>query len=350
MKNKIIVSVIAVFFLGLSIWNVMGEKLDYSESERRVLAQVPKFGENFVNEWETYVADHFPSRDVWRSIKSYMNTELFCKKDYHDIYQVGEHLVEMEYPMNTKLLDYAIDGFKELEEKYFPEQNVYIAVIPDKNRYLAAESGHLSMDYEAFSKYISEGMKDATYIEMADLLSAEDYYYTDMHWRQEKIVDVAQHLGNKMGVQIEAEYKEQILDVPFQGVYVGQYGQKSISDEIKCLSNDAIEHLQIEGADAVYDLKKGNGKDPYEVFLSGNQPIVKIKNPQIKEEKRLIIFRDSFASSLAPLLATGYSEMVLVDLRYVSNSKLEEFISFENADVLFLYSTTMLNRANSMNL
>lgn len=350
MKNKVIISIFAAFFLGLSFWNAMEEKLTYSESERRVLAEMPELGENFANEWETYAADHFPMRDWWRSAKSYVDTKIFLKKDYHDIYQTGEHLVEMEYPMNTKMLDYAIEGFEELEEKYFPEQDVYVAVIPDKNRYLAAESGHLSMDYEAFSKYISDGMKEATYIEIADLLSAEDYYYTDMHWKQEKIVDIAQHLGNKMGVRIRTDYQEDTLDVPFHGVYVGQYGQKSTTDEIKYLSNNTIEQLEVEGASEVYDSKKGYGKDPYELFLSGNQPIVTMKNPQNKNGRRLIIFRDSFGSAIAPLLATGYSEVVLVDLRYVNSDLLEELVSFENAEVLLLYSTTILNQANSLNL
>ena len=350
MKNKVMISIFAAFFLGLSLWNAMEEKVTYSESERRVLAEMPEFGANFANEWETYAADHFPMRDWWRSLKSYVDSKIFLKKDYHDIYQAGEHLVEMEYPMNTKMLDYAIEGFEKLEEKYFPEQDVYVAVIPDKNRYLAAESGHLSMDYEAFSAYISDGMKDATYVEIADLLSAEDYYYTDMHWKQENIVDVAEHLGKSMGVQIVTDYEEHVLEVPFQGVYVGQHGQKSATDEIKYLSNNIIEELEVEGASEIYDSEKGHGKDPYELFLSGNQPVVVIKNPKKESGKRLIIFRDSFASSLASLLATGYSEVVLVDLRYVNSALLGELVSFENAEILFLYSTTMLNQANSLNL
>jgi hypothetical protein len=79
------------------------------------------------------------------------------------------------------------------------------------------------------------------------------------------------------------------------------------------------------------------------MFLSGNQPIVAMKNPQAPNGKRLIIFRDSFASSLAPLMISGYEEIVLVDLRYISSDLLGEYIDFNNADVLFLYSTMLLN-------
>ena len=76
--------------------------------------------------------------------------------------------------------------------------------------------------------------------------------------------------------------------------------------------------------------------------------MVNIRNPKNPDGKRLIIFRDSFGSSIAPLLAEGYSEIVLVDLRYINSEILGEYVDFENADVLFLYSTILLNNSLAM--
>ena len=104
----------------------------------------------------------------------------------------------------------------------------------------------------------------------------------------------------------------------------------------------------VEGAKAVYDMDKAKGKDAYEMFLSGNQPIITMRDPENAEGKRLILFRDSFGSSIAPLLMSGYSEIVLVDLRYVSSDMLGQYVDFENVDVLFLYSTLMLNNSLGM--
>jgi hypothetical protein len=98
-----------------------------------------------------------------------------------------------------------------------------------------------------------------------------------------------------------------------------------------------------EGAKAIYDESKLEGKDAYEFFLSGNQPLVTIKNPLLKDGSRLIIFRDSYASSISPLLAEAYSEIVLIDLRYISSDLLAEYVNFDNANILFLYSATMMN-------
>ena len=56
-----------------------------------------------------------------------------------------------------------------------------------------------------------------------------------------------------------------------------------------------------------------------------------------------MLFRDSFGSSLAPLLLSGYRKVTLVDLRYIASSQLERFITFTDQDVLFLYSSLILN-------
>ena len=70
-----------------------------------------------------------------------------------------------------------------------------------------------------------------------------------------------------------------------------------------------------------------------------------IENPQATTERELIVFRDSFGSSLAPLLVQGYKTVTLVDVRYISSQMLDRFLDFHGQDVLFLYSTLVLNNA-----
>ena len=55
------------------------------------------------------------------------------------------------------------------------------------------------------------------------------------------------------------------------------------------------------------------------------------------------MFRDSYACSLIPLLAEAYSEIVLIDLRYINSNLLKDQVDFSNAEILFLYSATMMN-------
>ena len=353
-KNIITVLLIATFFLVFSVWCFLGKTSDYSESERRVLAKFPEVSvENllsgkFSKEFETYSVERFPLRDGWRTIKSYVRTGLFAQKDNHDIYVADGHISKMEYPMNKDMIYHATDLFEKIRSMYLTDNDIYLAIIPDKNRYLADENGYLSMDYELFGKAVRSRMAYATYIEISDLLDCEDYYQTDSHWKQEAIVDVAERIGNKMGVDVKNDYQEVALETPFYGVYKGQSARFHSADSIKYLTNEVIEQAEVEGAKAVYDMEKVSGRDPYEMFLSGTQPIVTMKNEQNDTGKRLIVFRDSFGSSIAPLLLAGYKEVVLVDLRYVSSDLVGDYVDFSGADVLFLYSTMLLNNSLSM--
>ena len=98
----------------------------------------------------------------------------------------------------------------------------------------------------------------------------------------------------------------------------------------------------------MYDLERGMGKDPYELFLSGPLSLVTIQNQAAPEEKKLVIVRDSFASGLAPLLVSGYSRITLVDIRYMHPDVLGQLVDFQSSDILFLYSTLVLNHSDTL--
>ena len=95
-------------------------------------------------------------------------------------------------------------------------------------------------------------------------------------------------------------------------------------------------------------MEKAYGKDPYEMFLSGSLSLITIENENAKTDKELVIFRDSFGSSIAPLFVEGYKKITLVDIRYIHPDMLEKYIEFNNQDVLFMYSTSVLNNSETI--
>ena len=60
------------------------------------------------------------------------------------------------------------------------------------------------------------------------------------------------------------------------------------------------------------------------------------------------MFRDSFGSSLAPLLAGSYRKITLIDLQYISSDLLESYVCFQEQDVLFLYSALIWNQSGTI--
>ena len=94
---------------------------------------------------------------------------------------------------------------------------------------------------------------------------------------------------------------------------------------------------------SVYDMEKAVDRDPYEMFLGGSLAVITIDNPNANTDKELVIFRDSFGSSIAPLLVEGYAKITLLDARYLHQNMIGNFVTFDNQDVLFLHSTSVLN-------
>ena len=74
---------------------------------------------------------------------------------------------------------------------------------------------------------------------------------------------------------------------------------------------------------------------------------VNIYNDNIKD-RELIVFRDSFGSSLIPLLVSSYSKITVIDTRYISPKILDNYIDINNQDVLFIYNVSVINNSYSL--
>ena len=98
----------------------------------------------------------------------------------------------------------------------------------------------------------------------------------------------------------------------------------------------------------VYDKSKINSWDLYDIYLGGAKGLLIIYNNLASSDDELIVFRDSFASSISPLLLDGYSKITLIDTRYISPNLINNYIEFDNQDVLFLYSTLIINNSFSL--
>lgn len=358
MKNIATVSLLALFLGGLSLWGLLAPDAALSEAERRPLAQFPTLSAEtllsgkFMSDFDTYAADQFPLRDAFRTLKAVVSYNVLGKKDNNDVYVADGYASELEYPLSEKSLDYAAERFRVLYDSFMKDTDakVYLSVIPDKNRFLAEKNGYPALDYEEFYALVRKKNDYMTYIDIDELLGIEDYYYTDIHWRQENIVDVAQRIGEAMGAEIGGDFTLHTLDKPYYGVYHGYAALPMESETIRYLTSDAIDGAlavngETDSAMDVYDMEKGMGKDPYELFLSGSLSLVTMENPNAATEKELVIFRDSFGSSLAPLLLEGYAKVTLVDIRYLTSNFVGSLIDFDDQDVLFLYSVPVLNNS-----
>lgn len=359
MKEKIQVCLIAAIFFGISFFAWLKPADEISDSELRRLAQMPEFSMEqvvsgaFMTDFESYTLDQFPLRDAFRTLKAVVCLYALRQLDNNGIYVQDDFAVKMEYPLNEESVDYACERFRNIYEKYLAgtQAHCYLSVIPDKNYFLADAHGSLKLDYDSLFRKMREGTAFAEYIDIADCLSAEDYYRTDTHWNQVCITDVAKRLAENMGAVLDSAYEITTLEAPFYGVYYGQSALPLPPDEIQYLTSSAISRARVfdwqnNREISVYDEEKLSTRSPYDLFLGGSISLVMIENPEAQTDRELIIFRDSFGSSVAPLLISGYKKITLVDIRYLPGDRLGRFITFTDQDVLFLYSTLVLNNSS----
>lgn len=361
-KKDLVITVITTLFLAVfSVFAWLKPADGFSLSERRKLKQFPELtlesviSGRFMENFEAYTLDQFPLRDHFRTVKAFTTLNVFGQKENNGIYVADGYASKMEYPLQEDSIIRAGKRFEYVYETYLKDTNTknYLAVIPDKNYFLADGQGMLSMDYEKLYSMIRRNTEFLEYIDITKLLSIEDYYKTDTHWRQECIVDVAEQIGAAMGADVRAEYTEKTLENEFYGVYYGQSALPLLGESLNYLTNKQMEVCYVFDHEnqkeiTVYDMEKAQGKDPYELFLSGSLSLITVENPYTESEKELILFRDSFGSALAPLLIPGYKKITLVDIRYMHPDILKKYVEFDSQDVLFLYSTGVLNNSETI--
>lgn len=361
-QNILTAALSALFLGGFLLAALLTPDKTDSLAERRTLAQRPALRASavadgtYMTAFEKYTLDQFPLRDSFRALKAFFSGDVLLQRDNNGVYSAEDHLAKLDYPVNTELVRHAAERFSAVYETYFTggDANIYYTVVPDKNYFLAAQNGYPAMDYALLTDTLRGEMPFAEYIGIFDTLSLDKYYRTDAHWRQEELGETASAIAAAMDASLPAEYETVDASVAFRGVYAGQYALPVEPDALRYLTNDTIAALRVHDYETgkeipVYDPALAAGRDGYEMFLSGTKALLTIENPAAETNRELVLFRDSFGSSIAPLLAQGYARVTVVDIRYMAPALIGRFVDLSEADdVLFLYSAGVINHSETI--
>lgn len=352
MKNKIITLIFIVYIFTFSILGIILKDKEISTSERRKLSTFPEFtlSSEYVTKLDKYFLDHFPFRDDYRSIKANFNYNILQRLDNNNIYLKDNYIFKSEYPTNYGSIANFTTKMSVIKENLHSDNNIYMMIVPDKNYYLDSND-FLHIDY----KYLYEELNSLNIetIDIRHLMELQDYYETDTHWRQEKLDKIVVHMDKQMNFNYhKVEYKENKYN-NFYGVYYGESAIKRAPETIVYLSNNNMDNIKVnylenKSLSTIYNLSNLDSLDSYEVYLDGASSFIEIYNEYSTSDKELIIFRDSFASSLTPLLTPYYKKITLIDNRYISSTHYLDMVEFKDQDILFLYSTLIVNNSGSL--
>lgn len=359
MNDKIKDIVVTIIFLftviSLFLINVIKEDTDISVAERRKLATMPElttkslFDGTYFKKFDSYVTDQFVERDAFRKIK--IDIELSTKGEYNNLYLYDDYIIEEIFPLNSNSINNLTSKINYIKDTYLNDNsNIYYTIIPDKNYFV--NKGNLKLDYNKLQDMMKSNLTNLNYINIFDKLTLDNYYKTDTHWKQEDLFNVANTIANQMNFDITNNNVVNTITT-FKGSYAGRLSVTKDIDTIKTISNpstlnSSVYNYETKKYTDIYDYTKINSLDKYDIYLSGAVPIIDITNNNTSSDKELIVFRDSYGSSLIPLLIEGYKKITVIDIRYISSKILNKYIDFNDQDVLFMYSILTINNSFSI--
>jgi len=352
--RQFLVSFIFIGIIGvIFILNIIVKPPDILISERRRPAAFPELSVktilsgSFMSKFEGYAADRFILRDGFRAVRAFTVLDVFMQTDKSGLYR-SEDVGAGEFKrMNPDSFRQSAEKIKKVTESpQLAGMNVYYTFIPDKSTF--AERYYPGFDSAAAEDLLSDVLGGLHYIKLADagVLNADSFYKTDLHWNQTEIFGVAELLCSEMGVDFDISGYTKETAGEFRGVYPGQLALPVKPDTLTYMTSPTLKATYLnekkyepeEGA--VYDVERFGGVDPYDIFLRGPQTLITLENESVTNGRELYLFRDSFGSSLSPLLASAYSKITIIDLRYINWAIIGQFVDFTpDADVLFIYSS-----------
>jgi len=339
--------------------SLLNDDKDVSTLERRELAQAPSVSMSrivdgdFTEDYAQYLQDQIVFRDEYRLAKSFVERNLLRKSENNGVYVVDGRIYDKFYGIQEQFIDRAARLIDEIAMDTGSE-NVLLSIIPTKAQLLDRDK-YLLSDQNEIADTLRQNT-DAQYVDIMGLAEPGDerlYYASDPHWTTNGAINAYEVIVEALGLQPVRDYEFEAVTDSFVGSDWGKAASWSIDDDTIYLAhNDLIDGMSacrfesLESStciDSVYFGDRGDDLDPYDIFLGGLSPIIEIENPQAESDSELVIFKDSYAHSLAPLLAQHFRTVSLFDLRFVRRQFILDNFDLSKKVVLFLYGTSVLN-------
>ncbi|MDO4379868.1 MAG: DHHW family protein [Clostridia bacterium] len=350
----------AVFFVivfGILVLAIATPDKEKSESENRVLKKFPAFSisavtdGSFMKNFETYFNDQFPLRDKLIAFKTKFERSL-GKTEENGVY-IGKDNFLFEAPTKPdeekiKELTDAITAFsqknKKLKKAFILSPNA-TDIIPEK-----LPKGLKIEDRSENFKTIQKSLSNFSWVDCKASFEKYDkkdtlFYRTDHHWTTRGAYLAFKGLSDewKLGAKGK-DYSFFTVSDSFQGTLSSSSAVGDATDKIEiCVpKKEAGKYTVLYESSGrktatLFEEEKLNQKNQYEVFLGGNYDKVVITTTA-ETTATLLVFKDSYANCLLPMLTPYFSKIVVIDPRYFSDSLKGIMGETQFTHVLFVYN------------
>lgn len=370
MKNKIICLIFILLIFGFTVLDFAVPDRDFSEWENRELAQMPSLtletllSGKFGADYESYMTDQFAGRDLFVKAKFVADTAV-GKKDSGGVYVTADALYSVQPEPDYDVIDKNLSAMRSFAER--TGKPAYLTVVPSSAFVYSDELPPFApvVDENEIFSYIENNLKSVSFINIADKMTESranyNYFRTDHHWTNDGALIGYNAFRERLGYEPLEKEGFAVSDVSdsFLGTLSSKSGALGIEKDIlQRWDRGEVTEVEVwngvgsETYSSVYFEEFLEKKDKYSYYLGTNQPIVTVRTDS--DGGKLLVFKDSYAHIMTPLAVGDWSEIVLVDLRYVrerADTLIPRVTGSEIGDfdcILFLYSTETFTTQNNM--
>lgn len=363
--GKVFILFMIIFFL----LNLIVSDKEMSEEENRMLARAPRLtwssvvSGDFMAKYESYLADQFAGRNIWRRIKVGLSSLGGSKKEDDILIGRDDYLMEEIVSPDQETLMENLDAIRQFANRSRDVQ-MYMLLVPNAANIMSGRLpafATVSDQSRMLAQVKRELGEDVEWLDAAEALKKHAgesiYYKTDHHWTSLGAFYTFSQVAEQM--KIRADVSSGFVSYPVSTTFNGMLAAKSgcrlnVKEEIyiyvpRDTDNDVVVNYVDEQRKtaSLYDSSKLNTRDQYAVFLGENTSVVDIKTVS-ESSRRLLLIKDSYANSFVQFLTPYFREIVLVDPRYYSGTIEDIMDTYPISDVLFLYSGNTFFQDNNL--
>lgn len=348
-----------LILLSLTVLFFALPKRDFAENEKRVLSEKPTFSfaalldGSLTEQWQTYLADHFPLRETFVGLHAYYEQAMGQNGDSGVYRGKDGYLFAKQGKIDLKKENANIEAIRGFAERNGLDTTWMI--VPCAGYTLEKKLPPLHQRYR--DGEIIDNARSLTkgdcFIDCRDVFlqsgALQLYYKTDHHLTS----DASRALYEAYCAEKKLQGHAFMLTLNSDGFYGTAYSKSGLwgtkPDTLSLYEEPGgsyavtiTEGQTVTKADSLYFTDHLNSKDQYPVFLDGNHALVKIRNRNCDNGKKLLIVKDSFAHCFATFLAAEYETIYMVDLRY-HRTPITDLLKKEKiSDMLVLYGAENL--------
>lgn len=363
--GKVFILFMIIFFL----LNLAVSDKEMSEEENRMLARAPRLtwssvvSGDFMAKYESYLADQFAGRNIWRRIKVGLSSLGGSKKEDDILIGRDDYLMEEIVSPDQETLTENLDAIRQFANRSRDVQ-MYMLLVPNAANIMSGRLpafATVSDQSRMLAQVKRELGEDVEWLDAAEALKKHAgesiYYKTDHHWTSLGAFYTFSQVAEQM--KIRADVSSGFVSYPVSMTFNGMLAAKSgcrlnVKEEIyiyvpRDTDNDVVVNYVDEQRKtaSLYDSSKLKTRDQYAVFLGENTSVVDIKTVS-ESSRRLLLIKDSYANSFVQFLTPYFREIVLVDPRYYSGTIEDIMDTYPISDVLFLYSGNTFFQDNNL--